>query len=87
MTFHMIQMIVMNYQFKGIFMNTIAVILIVIFGGGNDRISISERFETLEQCESSYTAIKQKYGVKDSIFYVEPNKVNTKISGCVEVKS
>lgn len=63
-----------------------AVILIVFFGAGDRRTTISEKFETVEECEASYTALKEKYGTYSGNFRMAGNWIDPDSSGCVVPK-
>jgi hypothetical protein len=60
-------------------------ILIVFFGQSDNRTTISEQFDTMEQCEAAYAAIKTKYGEYSGNFRMSGHWVNPDDSGCVAV--
>jgi hypothetical protein len=62
-----------------------AAILIVFFGAGQERTTISEQFETVELCEQAYTAIKEKYGTYSGNFRKAGNWIDPDASGCISL--
>lgn len=60
-------------------------ILIVFFGASDNRTTISEKFENIEQCETAYTAIKEKYGTYSGNLRKAGHWVNPDDSGCVYI--